>query len=191
MPTEIKKAAANSFRSEDQLGTGKQGENGVFDISYDGMRRRARHVVRQFPGQITLQPTAVVHEALIKVWGARGEPKSKKEFMVAVSTAMRDVLIDNLRKRLCQKRGSGRRAASLTGDVPSGSWTLLTNRRRVREAIDVLRERSPRMAHVVEMRYFGGFLLREIATELRVSMATAERDAARGRAILYALLTDD
>lgn len=161
------------------------------DDTYDGLRNRARHVMQQFPGTLTLQPTAVLHEALIKLWNAGRAPTSRQGFMMAVSIAMRDVLIDNLRRRLAQKRGGGRRAAALDGEVPSGSWRLFEDKMRVHEAIEELRQRSPRMADVVEMRFFGGFGLSEIARELRVSRATAERDAARGRAILYALLNRD
>lgn len=178
-------------KDEDQSLDCERTATSSVECDYDGMRLRAKTLMLEFPGAHSLQPTAVVHEAFMKLWRKGSRPKSRKEFMAAISQAMRDVLIDNLRKRLSQKRGSGSRGVPLESDVPNGSWRLLSNKIRVHEAMGELREKYPRIAIIFEMRFFGGFTLREIAGELRVSIATVERDASHGRAVMYALLKDD
>lgn len=191
MPWVAEENHPNHRSSNDCWKTSAEPLTSLVNSTYEGMRSRAKSVMHQFRGALTLQPTAVVHEAIIKIWGKAQRPQSRQEFMLAVSGAMRDVLIDNLRKRLSKKRGGGCRALPMDADVSRPSLALFVNKQRVHEAMDALHENFPRAASVVEMRFFGGFSMREIADELRVSLATVERDAAQGRAILYSLLSDD
>lgn len=151
---------------------------------YAELRRlAAAHLAREAAGQ-TLQPTALVHEAYLRL--AHFE---RNQFLAAAATAMRRILIDRARARKAEKRGGGRGRADIDpGRVaaPERSDELLA----LDEALIRLAAKDPRKAKLVELRYFAGLTLDEAAAALDISPATADRDWAFARAWLHRELSD-
>ncbi|HEY1375795.1 MAG TPA: ECF-type sigma factor [Gemmataceae bacterium] len=155
----------------------------LLPLVYAELRRlAARQLAGEAPGQ-TLQPTALVHEAYLRLAGGAA-PRSRNEFLAAAATAMRRVLIDRARARRAEKRGGGRGRADLDPDhlaAPERSADLLA----LDEALTRLVAQDPRKAKLVELRYFAGLTLDEAAAALEISPATADRDWAFARAWLH------
>jgi RNA polymerase sigma factor (TIGR02999 family) len=157
---------------------------------YAEMRRlAAAQLAREAPGQ-TLQPTALVHEAYLRLFRVPpGESTGttsvdRQQFLAAAATAMRRILIDRARARRAEKRGGGRGRADLDPDqlaAPERSGELL----ELDEALTRLASKHARKAKLVELRYFVGLTLDEAAAVLRISPATADRDWAFARAWLH------
>lgn len=156
---------------------------------YEELRKiAAAELRRERPGH-TLQPTALVHEAYLRMIGqTRIDWRDRAHFFGLAATMMRRVLVDHARARLAAKR---RR------DEPIGEIAEPAVAERPVEildldvALDRLAERYPRHARVVELRYFAGLELEEIATALGVSDRTVKRDWRFARAFLLAELGSD
>jgi RNA polymerase sigma factor (TIGR02999 family) len=141
-----------------------------------------RHLAARDGG--TLQTTGLVHEAYLKlVDQARAGWNDRAHFLALASLAMRHVLVDRAKARVAQKRGGGRRRLSLddtqiaVDDQPEAILQL-------HEALDRLAARDPRLARVVEMRFFGGLTEEEIAAALDVTARTVQRDWTKARVLL-------
>ena len=157
----------------------------LLPLVYEELRRlAARKMSRQSPGH-TLQPTALVHEAYIRL--VRSEDRgwnSQTHFFAAAAEAMRHILIDNARRRQRGRHGGNRRKVDLddihpTIEGPSTDILALS------EAIDRLTEEDPKAAELVKLRYFAGLTLEQVASILGVSRRTADRYWAYARAWLY------
>lgn len=122
----------------------------------------------------TLQPTALVHEAFLRLLGQRElDWRDRAHFFGLASVTMRRVLVDHARKRRAKKRGSGEEPVPLTlVDAAGDSVDLLDLDR----ALDRFAERFPRQAKVVEMRYFTGLEFEQVALALELSLRTVKRD---------------
>jgi RNA polymerase sigma factor (TIGR02999 family) len=155
----------------------------LFSLAYAELRRLASSVRVGDPGQ-TLNPTALVHEAWIKLAGsAPVAAASPLHFKRIAARAMRQVLVDAARRRGAAKRGGG--AALVTFDEglqggPSTADDVLALDR----ALEALKEVSPRQAQGVEARFFGGLQASEIAAMQEISEATVLRDWRAARAWL-------
>ena len=153
---------------------------------YNDLRRlAAKKLAQEAPGQ-TLQATALVHEAYVRLVGTDGEQKwdHRGHFFMAAAEAMRRILIENARRKQSLKRGGaqqrvGLHEAELVISVPADQ--LLD----VDEALEKLTQESPREAELVKLRYFAGLSLEEAAAALDISRATASRYWAYARAFLY------
>lgn len=149
-----------------------------------GVARGVRGVYRRSGSDHdTLQTTALIHEAYLKLYQS-GAWSSRQHFMNAAAAAMRQALIDHARARLSAKRGGGQPHASLEeGDdvlaVPEESLLELN------AAVDRLAALDPRLARVVECRYFAGYTTEETALAMGVTERTVQRDWARARAWLF------
>ncbi|TXI25791.1 MAG: sigma-70 family RNA polymerase sigma factor [Roseateles sp.] len=152
---------------------------------YEDLRRLARQHMRR-AGELTLlDTTALVHEAWLRVAGRdfRDFP-DRRHFLAYAARAMRTVVIDLVRAERAERRGGG--AAELTLNTaiaelaPQGGDDIL----RIHEALDELAQLEPRLAQVVEMRYFGGLLEQEIASALGVTDRTVQRDWQKARLFL-------
>ena len=152
------------------------------------LRRLARrHMRRERPGH-TLQTTALVHEVYLKlVDKSRPDWQSRAHFFAVAATLMRRIMVDHARERRAQKRGGGAVKVELdeAALISEGRASELL---ALDEALDRLAAFDPRKCQVVEMRYFGGLTMDEIAEVLNVHSNTAARDWSAARAWLYAEL---
>jgi RNA polymerase sigma factor (TIGR02999 family) len=152
---------------------------------YDELRRVASGLMRRERPDHTLSPTAVVHEAVIRLLGEHVFDKAadRSFLFAAAARAMREVLIDHARRRTADRRGGGRRRVPLDAvvDYFEGQGLDVV---AVHEALDRLAERDPRQAQVMTLRYFGGMTVAEVAAALGVSVVTVERDWRLARAWL-------
>jgi RNA polymerase sigma-70 factor (ECF subfamily) len=157
----------------------------LMPLVYDELRRLARSYMRWERTDHTLQPTALVNEAYLRLAG--GSPVSWKDrahFFAVAAQLMRRILVDHARARRAGKRvGDGQRIsldAAAAFPAQKGIDPLALN-----EALDRLEKRDPRQARIVEMRFFGGLSEDEIAQHLGISARTVRRDWGVARAWLY------
>jgi RNA polymerase sigma factor (TIGR02999 family) len=162
----------------------------LLPLVYDELRElAAQKLARENPGQ-TLQATALVHEAYLRLveqaperhWERRGH------FFAAAAEAMRRILVENARRKQCQKRGGGIAREQVAPDdlaLPRAMDPLEVL--AVHDALDRLAQKSPRRAELVKLRYFLGCTLQEAAQILGISRPTAEEDWTYARAWLRRL----
>jgi len=163
----------------------------LLPLVYDELRLIARRHRRREGADPTLNTTAVVHEAYLRLFGPReADFQDRRHFYAVASLAMRHLLRDGARRRLAARRGEGADHTGLTGHEPAVE-PRLELLLAVDQALDRLRGLEPRLAEVVELRYFGGLTVPEIAELLAVTTRTVERDWQRARALLSLSLADD
>ena len=162
----------------------------LMPLVYDELHRRAAGYMRKERANHTLQPTALVHEAYLKLVQQRESNwKNRAHFLAVAAQLMRRILIDHARARLSAKRGgeleivSLEEASQFRTDTPAG---LLS----VDDALTKLEKLDPRQGHIVEMRFYGGLTVDETAEVLSISSRTVEREWTLARAWLYAQLKD-
>lgn len=142
---------------------------------YEALRGLAAAYLHQERRDHTLQPTALVHEAYLKVARGSSEWKSQTHFQAIAANAMRQILVDHARARQTQKRGGKGLRVTLTPDsvsVPGMDMDLLA----LDEALKQLSRLDERKARVVELRFFGGLTCAEVASEIGISPKTVEAD---------------
>lgn len=157
----------------------------LFPLVYQQLRQAAEAVLRaEKPGH-TLQPTALVHEAYLKLIGSGGIPsRDRAHFLSIAARAMRQILVDHARRRRAGKRGHGQTPLPLDFPVAAGGMAL-DELVSLDDALDRLGTHSPRLRSVVELRFFGGLSEQEIAEALGITTRTVERDWVKARAWLY------
>lgn len=159
----------------------------VLPLVYEELRRMARARMGALaPGQ-TLQPTALVHEAYIKlVRNPDAAWEGRAHFFGAASRAMREILVDRARGRNRLKRGGDRQRVEFDDALTIGASTGDDSVDLVAldAALNRLAEHDPRAAEVVNLRYFGGLEIEEAARALGISVATANRDWRYAKAFL-------
>jgi RNA polymerase sigma factor (TIGR02999 family) len=134
----------------------------------------------------TLQPTALVHEAYLRLLGGAASPRAYKDsahFFTAAAAAMRSILVDHARRKRADKRGGGAESVTLHPDLASDAEPL-ERILQVHEALDRLAADHARAAKVVELLVFAGLSVEEAASALGVSDRTVKRDWRFGRAWL-------
>ena len=156
----------------------------VYALLYGELLRLARsHLAGS--GAVSLNPSAIVHEAYLRMLKRDATPlRDRRAFFAYASSVMRSVLIDHVRARATEKRGGGEAMLTLTTGVlqhaiASEDFT------RLNDALLELRSVDDRCFQVVEMRYFAGMTEEDIATELAVSVPTVKRDWRKARAFLF------
>lgn len=150
--------------------------NALFPLVYDELRRLARNLMRRERPTHTLQTTGLVHEAYVRLADQRSlDPADRSFFLGLAATMMRRVLVNHARDRAADKRGDGLPALSLSAaaEVPMHDEFDVLGLHACLEALERL---DARQARVVELRFFGGLELDEIASLLAVSVATVKRD---------------
>ncbi len=161
-------------------------------LVYDELRRVATGLMRRERADHTLSPTAVVHEAVIRLLGESALDKAAdRSFLFAsAARAMREVLIDHARRRGAYRRGGNRRRVPLDAAVDyfEGQGLDVV---AVHEALDRLAEVDARQAQVMTLRYFGGMTVSEVSEALGVATVTVERDWRLARAWLVGRLGGD
>ncbi len=153
----------------------------LLPLVYEELRRlAASKMASESPGQ-TLQPTALVHEAWIKLTGANCQQwENRRHFFGAAAEAMRRILIDRARKRNRDRHGAGLQRINLDSvelAVTTDDDTLL----RLNDALEKLGLESPGKADLIKLRFFAGLSLAETAQALGISLATAKRHWAFAR----------
>jgi RNA polymerase sigma factor (TIGR02999 family) len=166
----------------------------LFAAVYDELRRLARARLRTEVDGHTLNTTALVHEAYLRMTSQRrGLSANREQFFALAARAMRRILVDHARKSHAQKRPTTGRAVSLTAlDAVGSESTSADDRAELLIALDdalaALAELDARLARVVEYRYFVGLTERETAELLGVTPRTVTRDWVRARAWLMTRL---
>ena len=157
----------------------------VLPLIYDELRQlAAQKLAHEKPGQ-TLQPTALVHEAYLRLVGGHSEPhwNGRGHFFAAAAEAMRHILVDNARRKRRAKHGGGRHRVPLDDVVPAppaAADDLLA----LDEALTRLAAEDPEAARLVQVRYFAGLSVEEAAESLGMARATAYRHWTFARAWL-------
>jgi len=145
---------------------------------------------REGPG-CTLQPTSLVHEAYLRLMSQHlPDWKSRSHFFGVAAQLMRQILVDRARAHQAEKRGGGRRQVSLEDTAnfaPERSRDLIA----LDDALNGLAALDPRKSKVVELRFFGGLEIDEIAEALDLSVATVGRELRVARAWLYRAMKED
>ncbi|MBA3671340.1 MAG: RNA polymerase subunit sigma-24 [Gemmatimonadaceae bacterium] len=156
---------------------------------YDDLRAIARRQLDVRAGGGTLSPTGLVHEAWLKL-SAQGDVswKDRGHLVALFALAMRHVLVDRAKARFRAKRGGGQQQVTLDDAVIpcSGQPEILL---QLSEAIDELAAVEPRLARVIDCRFFGGFTDAEIAEALGLTTRTVQRDGAKALMLLRRALS--
>lgn len=178
----------------DLLARARRGEPGaldaVFPAVYGELRRAAhRELGRWRPGE-TLGTTALVHEAYLRMVDARrAEYADRRHFYAVAATAMRQIIVDHARQRGAAKRGHGQRAISLDR-LEVAATGADDDVVALDEALTALAVNHPRLAQVVELRFFAGLSVEEAAEAMDCSPRTVKREWQKARAFLYRMLHD-
>jgi len=173
MITELLRRAADGEECGEEL----------YALVYDHLRSMASAQMRGAQGGMTLQPTALVHEAWLRLGASSGDWRDREHFMAVAARAMRYALVDRIRRREAQKRGGGVERVELD-DAVSAFEERSIDLVGLHEALELLAARDERQARIVELRFFGGMTLEETARAVEVSVATAERSWDLARAFL-------
>ncbi len=158
----------------------------LLPLVYDELRGLANGYFARQPAGHTLQPTALVHEAYLKLAGREGiHWQSRAHFMAVAAKAMRHILMNHARDKAAVKRGGGRRQITLDeGFTPAADGRRELDLIALDEALTKLGELSDRQGRVVELRFFGGLTIAEAAHVLGVGTTTVEDDWHLARAWL-------
>lgn len=162
------------------------GERVLHAVSAE-LRELAERAMRHVRKDHTLQPTALVHEAWMKLAKGTAQPaKDRAHLLALAATAMRSILVDHARRRCAEKRDGGVRQAldALDVGVVDRAETLLA----IDDELRVLAEVDGELARIVELRFFGGLTIDETAAAMAVSTPTVERGWRTARAWLAARL---
>jgi RNA polymerase sigma factor (TIGR02999 family) len=159
----------------------------LLPLVYEELRRLATlRLAREKPGQ-TLQPTALIHEAYLRLVGKGDGPhwEGRSHFFAAAAEAMRRILVEKARRKQSGKQGGGRvRQEVALDDFPVENPHDPLDILAVHEALDQLAQKAPRKAQLVKLRYFLGCTMAEAAQILGIAHATAEEDWTYARAWL-------
>lgn len=158
----------------------------LLPLIYDELRRLAAAKMAQENAEHTLQATALVHEAYLRLVEAQQQQKweCRGHFFAAAAEAMRRILVERARRRKRKKRGGDMVRQELVTDAiaaPNVDGDLL----ELDAALETFEREHPRKAQLVKLRYFAGLTIPEAATALGISTTTADRDWAYARAWLY------
>lgn len=162
----------------------------LMPLVVEELRRVAASYLRRERSDHTLQPTALVHELYMRLVDQRRVSwNDRVHFFAAAARTMRRILVDHARAQRCEKRGGGALTVPLetvlaTAAAPEANLLALDR------ALELLSEREPRQAQVVELRFFAGLTLAETAQALGVGDATVSRDWAFAKAWLYRELSE-
>jgi RNA polymerase sigma factor (TIGR02999 family) len=166
-----------------------QAADKLLPLIYEELRiLAAQKMSHELPGQ-TLQATALVHEAYIRLVGEETSNwDSSGHFFAAAAEAMRRILVDNARRKRSIRHGGNHKKLSLTEDflaIEDPKDELLA----LNEALDKLANEDPKLAELIKLRYFAGLTLEQIAKMMGIGRRTADRYWALGRAWLYQEIT--
>jgi RNA polymerase sigma factor (TIGR02999 family) len=156
----------------------------LLPLVYDELRRVARARLRRERPDHTLQATALVHEAYLRLIGpGEATPSNRLQLFGIAARLMREILVDHARRKAALKRGGPATRVSLDG--VAAPEVAIVDVLALDEALSELSARDARLCQVVELKFFAGLTIDETATALQVSVATVERDWTVARAWLH------
>ena len=177
------------------IASAEQGDRAAADMLFSTLYDELHHMARRELGRrgagMTLGATTLLHEAYLNISGREGAAfPDRNRFMGYAARAMRGLIIDYARHHQAQKRGGGFELTSISTDVvgPSVDPSELI---RVSDALDELGATDPRLARIVDLKFFGVFSFVEIASMLAVSERTVQRDWEKARIYLHRVMRDD
>ncbi len=163
----------------------------LMPLLHDELRRLARSHLRRERPDHTLQPTALVHEAYLKLVGQSDASwENREQFFAVAAGMMRRILVDHARTRNRQKRGDGVIKVSLDESHEQVAASPAHDLVWLDEALEALARLDPRQARIVELRYFAGLSIRETAAALQISDATVGREWTTAKAWLFTRLRE-
>ena len=177
---------ATSNQVTELLRKWSEGDQAALDILvplvYDELRRVAHHQLQRERADHTLQSTAVVHEAYLRLVGSPAQFENREHFFAVAAQLIRQILVDYARRHRARKRAGGYKLAldEIT-ELPAKDVNLIA----LDDALKELARLDARQARIVELRFFGGLSSEQTAKVLCISTATAERSWASARAWLY------
>lgn len=159
-------------------------------LIYDELHQLAQRQMRGERGGHTLTPTALIHEAWLRLAAEDAAPaQDRGQFYALAARRMRQVLIDHARRRDADKRGGGAVAITLSRAAEQPAGAIEIDALALEQALVQLEQMDERKARVVELRYYAGLEMAEIAQLLDISRATAQRDWEVARAFLHLRLS--
>lgn len=175
------------------LQAAQRGESGaldrVFSLLYRDLRSAARRQLRRHDHRRALNTTLVVHESYLRLRDRKElRPADRQQFLAYAATAMRSVIVDLARQRLADKRGGGNADITLVTQIADEQVAQDLEVVNVHEALEELGAIEPRLAKIVELRFFGGLSESEVAEALGVARRTVQRDWEKARVFLFAAL---
>jgi RNA polymerase sigma factor (TIGR02999 family) len=164
-------------------------QDALFSAAYGELRKLARSSLHDGGRNTMLDTTALVHESYLRfIQGGQLRSEDRRAFFAYASRVMRSVIIDAVRERQAERRGGNLQRLTLNtqiiDNIPAGEDEVL----KVHEALETLAQAEPRLAQVVEMRYFGGYSEQEVADALGLTDRTVRRDWDKARLLLGAML---
>jgi len=180
-------AAEENSRIPELLAAVDRGEPGALDqlvaAVYPELKRLAHfQLASERPGH-TLNTTAIVHEAFLRLASGDGKWSDRSHFLRAASTVMRHLLVDHARKKRAEKRGAGQMPLTLEDDryaTEDDSLAVLALDNALRDIAEI----DPRLEQIIECRYFAGLSVNDTAEALGMAVRTVERDWQRAKAYL-------
>ena len=161
----------------------------LLPLVYEELRRVARARLRQEQPGHTLQATALVHEAYLRLVGShRQTPQNRTHLFAMAARLMREILVDHARRKAARKRGGTATIIALDESVPAPELATI-DLLALDEALTELHNLEPRLCRVVELKFFAGLNIDETAQALQISTATVERDWTISKAWLHQRLT--
>jgi RNA polymerase sigma factor (TIGR02999 family) len=173
----------------------RNGDHAALDellpLVYGELRRLAGYYLRQERPHHTLQPTALVHEAYLRLVGEKGiDWQNRAHFFGVAAVRMRHILVEHARSRRAAKRGGGEYRLSLS-EADRLEEKCDVNLLALDDALQRLEALDPQKSRIVELRYFGGLTIEETAEALNVSPATVKRDWSMARAWLRSEISNE
>ncbi len=170
----------------------EQGEGFAFEQLYDELKRLAHAKLKRHQDFTLLDTTSLVHESFLKLAARADQPiQDRHRFFAYAARVMRSVIVDFARARLAERRGGHAQMVTLDTDLADRVAAPPDDVLRVHEALAVLSEAEPRLAQVVEMRYFGGLTEPEVAEIMGVTERTVRRDWTKAKMLLSAVLEEE
>lgn len=173
-----------------RINAGEPGaQDALFSAAYGELRKLARSRLHDGGRNTMLDTTALVHESYLRfIHGGQLRSEDRRAFFAYASRVMRSVIIDAVRERQAERRGGDLQRLTLNtqiiDNIPAGEDDVL----KVHDALEALAQAEPRLARVVEMRYFGGYSEHEVADALGLTDRTVRRDWDKARLLLGAML---
>jgi RNA polymerase sigma-70 factor (ECF subfamily) len=164
----------------------------LLPLVYDELRATARRILGPQGRNHTLQPTALVHDAYLKLSRNRGDWENRRHYLCVAAKAMRQILSDHAEKRRTLKRGGGWNRITLHADLTPDPNAALDSVDPVAldEALTELAHADPRGARVVELRFFAGMTIEEVSESIQTSATTVKEDWRAARTWLRWRLAD-